>query len=111
MKKHLKFAALVTLVMLGACGKYGELEPKTGSKAIPAAYGQEEAAAADELLAPSAQARPGRSVELLRRSERREDDPFDLPPGSAPKVEASNADGGDGEEQPAPEPKSPGDPE
>jgi hypothetical protein len=31
------------------------------------------------------QARPGRSDELLRRSERREDDPFDLPPGETPK--------------------------
>jgi len=104
MKKYRTFATLASLVILAACGKYGELEPKTGAKAIPAAYGQEEAAAADDLLTASAQARPGRSVELLRRSERREDDPFDLPPGSAPEVEASNADGGDGEEQAAPEP-------
>ncbi len=34
----------------------------------------------DALLAPPVQAIPERSVELRKRSEEREDDPFDLPP-------------------------------
>jgi len=34
----------------------------------------------EELLVPSSQAKPERSDELLRRSEKRQDDEFDLPP-------------------------------
>jgi hypothetical protein len=34
----------------------------------------------DELIAPSAQANPKRSDELLKRSEERREDKFDLPP-------------------------------
>ena len=91
MKLPLKIASLASLVLLAACGKYGELEPQPGTKPAPVAYGQQKAASADDLLEPTAQARPGRSVELLLRSDRREDDAFDLPPGSAPEVDASNA--------------------
>ena len=35
---------------------------------------------AAELIEPTPQAKPQRSVELRTRSEPREDDPFDLPP-------------------------------
>jgi hypothetical protein len=34
----------------------------------------------EDLLALDTQAAPERSVELRKRSEEREDDPFDLPP-------------------------------
>lgn len=69
-------------VAVAACGKVGDLEPKAG-QAMPAkAYGQTEAPGAEELSTPSVQTRPGRSDELMRRSERRRDDPFDLPPGA-----------------------------
>jgi hypothetical protein len=34
----------------------------------------------DELLTPPPHARPARQDDGLRRSEEREDDPFDLPP-------------------------------
>ena len=72
--------ALSALAVAG-CGKMGDLEPKAG-QAMPAkAYGQTEAPGAEELSTPSVQTRPGRSDELMRRSERRRDDPFDLPPG------------------------------
>jgi hypothetical protein len=84
MKNSVKIFALLPLIALGACGKVGDLEPRAGSKPIPAAYGREKPETGDELVTASAQARPGRSVELLKRSERREDDPFDLPPGTEP---------------------------
>ena len=79
--------ALSALAVAG-CGKMGDLEPKAG-QAMPAkAYGQTEAPGAEELSAPSVQTRPGRSDELMRRSERRRDDPFDLPPrGPRPFLE------------------------
>lgn len=87
---------------LAACGKVGDLEPKAG-QAMPAkAYGHNEIPTAEELSTPSVQARPGRSDELMRRSERRRDDPFDLPPGDpvATNPAAENA-----AATPAPEPQ------
>lgn len=80
-KSALAFASLLSL---SACGKVGDLEPRTGQSLPPKAYGQTSEQSAEALSTPSVQARPGRSDELLRRSERREDDPFDLPPGVDP---------------------------
>jgi predicted small lipoprotein YifL len=73
------FALLVTL---SACGKVGPLQPAPGQAPPAKAYGQVEAPSTESLMEPSVQARPGRSDELMRRSERRTDDAFDLPPGS-----------------------------
>ena len=67
-----------------ACGKVGDLEPRSGNALPPKAYGQTADEATRVLTTPSVQARPGRSDELLKRSERREDDPFDVAPGEAP---------------------------
>ena len=70
--------------LLSACGKVGDLEPRS-AQSIPAKnYGQTEAPGANELTTPSVQARPGRSDELLLRSEQRDQDPYDLPPGVDP---------------------------
>lgn len=85
--KSLKAASALAIAMaIAACGKVGDLEPRAGSAMPPKAYGQKTAQTADSLTTPSVQARPGRSDELLKRSERRTDDPFDLPPGEAPKL-------------------------
>lgn len=77
-------ATVILASSLAACGKVGDLEPRTGQSLPPKAFGQKERQSAEALSTPSVQARPGRSDELLRRSERREDDPFDLPPGKEP---------------------------
>ena len=74
----------VAAISLAACGKVGDLEPRTGQGLPPKAYGQTSEQSAEALSTPSVQARPGRSDELLRRSERREDDPFDMAPGEEP---------------------------
>jgi hypothetical protein len=68
-----------------ACGLVGDLEPRSGNALPPQAYGQTTTQSAGVLTTPSAQARPGRSDELLKRSERRADDPFDVAPGEQPK--------------------------
>ncbi len=68
-----------------ACGKVGDLEPRSGNALPPKAYGQTTDQRTGVLTTPSAQARPGRSDELLKRSERRADDPFDVAPGEQPK--------------------------
>ena len=84
-RKHARIAIAVGLAAaLAACGKVGDLEPRTGQSLPPKAYGQTSEQTAETLSTPSVQARPGRSDELLRRSERREDDPFDLAPGAEP---------------------------
>ena len=88
MKSRSKFLALLSLTALTACGKVGPLEPQAGQAPPVKAYGQTEVPDSEALVLASEQARPGRSDELMRRSERRTDDPFDLPPGSEPKLEA-----------------------
>ncbi len=73
-------AALAVLVALPGCGSRQKLTAVEGMKPVPPAYGAVGAAAPDQLLEPSTQARPERNVELRRKSEARTDDPFDLPP-------------------------------
>jgi predicted small lipoprotein YifL len=65
---------------LAACGSRSPLEPAAGASLPPPAYGAVESPETDELLELPTLAAPERSVELRRRSEEREDDPFDLPP-------------------------------
>ena len=66
--------------LLAACGQQAALEPPPGESLPPASYGTAERPEAEDLLELDPQAAPERSVELRRRSEEREDDPFDLPP-------------------------------
>lgn len=65
---------------LAACGQRSDLKPLQGETLPPAPYGAEVQPEAEELLELPTLAAPERSVELRRRSEEREDDPFDLPP-------------------------------
>lgn len=69
-----------TAVVLTACGNRGALQPAKGEAMPPAVYGEAKAPSGEDLLVPSTQAMPERSDELLRRSEERQDDEFDLPP-------------------------------
>jgi hypothetical protein len=75
-----RLALLLPLVLLAACGQTRELAPPPSEELPPAPYGADHQLSAEELLEPDPQAAPERSVELRRRSEEREDDPFDLPP-------------------------------
>ena len=77
--------AIILATTVVACGKVGDLEPRSGNAMPPKAYGQKSEQTAEALTTASVQARPGRSDELLKRSERWTDDPFDVPPGEAPK--------------------------
>lgn len=76
----MKPALLLLPLLLAACGGRGDLTPAAG-QALPAtAYGTEEPSTAGRLLALPPEARPAIASELLKRSEPRESDRFDLPP-------------------------------
>jgi hypothetical protein len=72
--------ALVAAGLLAGCGSRSPLTPPQGAGLPTAPYGAQTQPTADELLRREALAAPERSVELRRRSEERQDDPFDLPP-------------------------------
>jgi hypothetical protein len=78
MLRHTLLAGLA--LALAACGARAPLEPLAGNTLPPAPYGATERPDAEQLLDLETLAAPERSVELRRRSEEREDDPFDLPP-------------------------------
>ena len=76
--KIIAFALVST--SLWACGQKAAIKPVGGSNLPVEPYGNTEKPQAEELLELETLAAPKRSVELRRRSEEREDDPFDLPP-------------------------------
>lgn len=77
-----RLAVLAFVLALSACGQTAPLKPRAGASLPPAPYGREQPRGAEALLRPPVQAAPERTVELRRRSEERDDDPFDLPPPS-----------------------------
>jgi hypothetical protein len=79
MRRSLLALALAS-VALGACGQRADIEPLANASLPTAPFGSEAKPEAEQLLELETLAAPERSVELRRRSEEREDDPFDLPP-------------------------------
>ncbi|HEX7872067.1 MAG TPA: lipoprotein [Sphingobium sp.] len=73
---------LIATLALGACGRMGPLERTKGMKPLPVATGASRPATAAELIRPNIQTRPQRNVDILSRSDRRAEDPFDKPPGA-----------------------------
>jgi hypothetical protein len=71
---------IVPLVLLAACAQEKDLKPVAGASLPPAPYGSDHQLTAQELLERNSQAAPQRNVELHTKSEKRTDDPFDLPP-------------------------------
>lgn len=71
---------LVGASLMAACGQKTQLKPSAGQDLPPNAYGSSVESDAEKLLELPPQAVPERSIELRRRSEPREDDPFELPP-------------------------------
>ena len=76
----MKQAVLVLAVLLAGCGAARELRPGDGEQLPAAPYGAVATPTPTDLLTTEPQARPGRSDELLRSSEQRRSDEFDLPP-------------------------------
>ena len=99
----------IALLALAGCGSVGDLKPPPG-RALPVKPLLARATpSANDLLTPPPYARPDRIDELMKRSEPRASDPFDLPPptgGKAPAMPAAS------DPQPQPDdtgPATPGD--
>ncbi len=87
-----RFFLSIGLLALGSCGLREPLEPPPGQPAPPVSAQASEPLTTEQMLNPIPIARPERVDELLRRSEERPDDRFDLPPGDVPVPGAPNPD-------------------
>jgi hypothetical protein len=67
-------------ILLAACGNKGELKPAAGGSLPPKPYGAVATPTPTDLVQAPPQTRPTRSDEVLRSSEKRRSDEFDLPP-------------------------------
>jgi hypothetical protein len=80
-------AAASLAAALAACGQLAPLEPAAGEQLPVKPLMARSTPTAEELLQPPTYARPERVDELMKRSQPREQDRFDLPPpagGSVP---------------------------
>jgi len=87
-----RFLAFAAFAALAGCGNRADLKPAEG-KSLPVKPLMAKATPdAEQLLTPPAYADPDRVDELMRRSEPREADRFDLPPpsGQAPELPAGS---------------------
>ena len=80
--RNVAFALLA--LGLPACGGRQPLKPIEGQKMPAVPVGAAAAPTAQQLMTPSMQSRPERSVDILTQSEERKDDTFDLPPENQP---------------------------
>lgn len=72
--------AATALLALAACGKRDALKPAEGHSLPPKPATAATQPDVPALLTPPIETRPGRSDDVLRRSEERPDDRFNLPP-------------------------------
>ena len=101
---RVRFALVAGTLLLGACGKVADLKPAPGQSLPVKPLMARSTPTPEQLLTPPTYARPERVDELMKRSEPREADPFDLPPpsgGAAPALPAGT------DPQPAPEDPGP----
>jgi len=81
------------VVALAGCGRQVELQPAPGHPMPVKPLMARATPTVDELLTPPDYTRPDREDELLKKSEPRKADPFDLPPptgGNAPVLPAGS---------------------
>ena len=71
---------LAIVLALAACGSAQGLRPPEGQSLPTAPYGATATPTPGQLLTPSTQARPAVVDELLKNSDERRSDGFDLPP-------------------------------
>jgi hypothetical protein len=86
-----RLLVIAGIVLLAACGRQADLEPAPGHQMPVKPRMARTTPTVDDLLTPPSYTRPDRVDELLKKSEPRKADPFDLPPptgGNAPVLPA-----------------------
>ena len=89
--KAARLTLVAALLALEGCGRVADLKPAAGQSLPVRPLMARSTPTAAELLTPPPYARPDRVDELVKRSQPRQADPFDLPPptgGSAPALPA-----------------------
>ena len=92
MNRFFLFALVIAAGTLAGCGLREPLEPPPGPPAPPAPAMASAPLTTEQMLTPPPIARPERVDELLRRSEERQEDRFDLPPGDVPVPDSEDDD-------------------
>jgi hypothetical protein len=84
--KPVRLALIAALATLAGCGRVAPLQPAQGQSLPVKPAMASTAPDAEQLLTPPSYARPERIDELMKRSQPRRADRFDLPPpsGEAP---------------------------
>jgi hypothetical protein len=77
-----RVALIASVAVLGGCGKVADLKPAPGQHLPVKPMMARTTPTPEELLTPPAYAAPERIDELMKKSQPRETDAFDLPPPS-----------------------------
>jgi hypothetical protein len=91
-----RILVIVGMVALASCGRVTDLQPAPGHSLPVKPEMARATPTVEELLTPPSYARPDRVDELMKRSQPRPNDPFELPPatgGNAPSEPAGAAPG------------------
>jgi hypothetical protein len=91
--KRSRLLVVTIAALLAGCGKVGDLKPAPGHSLPVKPLMARTTPDANALLTPPPYAKPERIDELMKKSEPREADPFDLPPpsgGAAPALPAGS---------------------
>ena len=89
--KRARLSLALGVLAVAGCGRVAELEPAPGHSLPVKPLLARATPTADDLLTLPPYARPDRVDELMKRSEARKANPFDLPPatgGAAPPLPA-----------------------
>jgi hypothetical protein len=88
--------AIGAVAALAACGRQADLQPAPGHPMPVKPLMAKTTPTVEQLLTPPSYARPDRVDELVKKSQPRPQDPFDLPPptgGTAPSLPAGSGPG------------------
>lgn len=91
--KPKRIVALVLVALLGSCGRVADLKPAKGEALPVKPLMARTTPTPNDLLTRPTYAKPDRVDELVKRSQPRPDDPFNLPPatgGAAPSEPAGS---------------------
>ena len=75
-----RLTIVASIALLGGCGRVAELQPAPGESLPVKPLMARTTPTPDQLLTAPPYARPDRVDELVKRSQPRQADPFDLPP-------------------------------